>query len=109
MSASATTTDHEVIVTRVYDAPRELVFDAFTDPKHISNWWGPWGFTTTTHSMDVRPDGEWRYTMHGPDGTDYPNLTVYREIKRPERLVYTHGSERRGEPGEFHVTITLVD
>jgi len=59
--------------------------------------------------MDVRPDGEWRYTMHGPDGVDYPNLTVYHEITRPERLVYTHGAERRGEPSEFHVTITLVD
>ena len=59
--------------------------------------------------MDFRVDGEWRYTMHGPDGTDYKNLMVYHEIKRPERLVYTHGSEARGEPGEFHVTITLVD
>ena len=109
MSASATTTDREIVVTRVYDAPRGLVFDAFTDPKHISQWWGPRGFTTTTHSMDFRVDGEWRYTMHGPDGTDYKNLVVYHEIERPERLVYTHGSEMRGEAGEFHVTITLFD
>ena len=83
MTATRATTDREIIVTRVYDAPRELVFDAFTDPKHLSQWWGPRGFTTTTHSMDFRVGGEWRYTMHGPDGTDYKNLMVYHEINRP--------------------------
>ena len=109
MTATARTTDREVFVTRVYDAPRELVFQAFTDPKHLSRWWGPRGFTTTTHSMDMRPDGEWRYTMHGPDGTDYPNFSVYEEITPPERLVYTHSATHRGEPGEFRVVVTLVD
>ena len=110
MTATATTTDREIIVTRVYDAPRELVFDAFTDPKHISQWWGPNGASPRRLTRWMcEPDGEWRYTMHGPDGVDYPNLMVYHEIKRPERLVYTHGAERRGEPEEFHVTITLVD
>jgi uncharacterized protein YndB with AHSA1/START domain len=82
-SASSTTADREIVVTRVFDAPRELVFDAFTDPAHISNWWGPDGFTTTTHEMDVRPGGTWRFVMHGPDGVDYDNIIVYREITSP--------------------------
>lgn len=80
-----------IFTTRVFDAPRELVFDAWTDAKHISNWWGPRGFTTTTYEMDVRPGGKWLFDMHGPDGTDYPNEVVYLEVVRPERLVYTHG------------------
>lgn len=80
-----------IVGTRVFDAPRELVFDAFTDAKHISNWWGPRGFTTTTHEMDVRPGGKWLFVMHGPDGTDYDNEIVYLEVVRPERLTYTHG------------------
>src|SRR5689334_18469516 len=64
--------DREIVITRVIDAPRELVFAAFTDAEHISNWWGPNGFRTTTYEKDVRPGGVWRFTMHGPDGTDYP-------------------------------------
>jgi uncharacterized protein YndB with AHSA1/START domain len=60
--------DREIITSRVYDAPRELVFKAWTDPKHIARWWGPNGFTTTIHEMDVRPGGAWRFIMHGPDG-----------------------------------------
>lgn len=80
-----------IVGTRLFDAPRELVFDAFTDAKHVSNWWGPRGFTTTTHEMDVRPGGKWLFVMHGPDGTDYDNEIVYLEVVRPERLTYTHG------------------
>ena len=93
-----------ISATRVFDAPRELVFDAFTDAKHISNWWGPRGFTTTTHEMDVRPGGTWRFVMHGPDGTDYDNEIVYLEVVRPERLVYTHGPAPI-----FDVTITFKE
>ncbi|HEY8173448.1 MAG TPA: SRPBCC family protein [Dehalococcoidia bacterium] len=106
-SASSTTADREIVVTRVFDAPRELVFDAFTDPAHISNWWGPDGFTTTTHEMDVRPGGTWRFVMHGPDGVDYDNIIVYREITKPERLVYSHGDA--GVPDQFEVTATFAD
>ena len=90
--------------TRVFDAPRELVFDVWTDPNHIANWWGPRGFTTTTHVMDVRPGGEWRFIMHGPDGTDYDNEIVYLEVVRPERLVYTHGPAPI-----FDVTVTFTE
>ncbi|MEA2415096.1 MAG: hypothetical protein QOI58_1753 [Thermoanaerobaculia bacterium] len=90
--SSSDTASREIATTRVFDAPRDLVFDAWTSPEHIGQWWGPNGFTTTTHSMDVRPGGEWIFVMHGPDGTDYKNHIVYREVVRPERLVYDHVS-----------------
>jgi len=67
----------ELIAERLFDAPRELVFKAWTVPAIITNWWGPRGFSTTTHEMDFRAGGVWRFTMHGPDGTDYPNKIVY--------------------------------
>jgi uncharacterized protein YndB with AHSA1/START domain len=86
------TADREITATRVFDAPRELVFEVWTDPKHIAQWWGPNGFTNTIHSMDVRPGGVWDFIMHGPDGTDYKNRIIYREVVRPERLVYDHVS-----------------
>jgi uncharacterized protein YndB with AHSA1/START domain len=97
----------EIVISRVYDAPRELVFEAFTDLKHIDNWWGPRGFTTTTSQMDVRPGGTWLFMMRGPDGTDYPNLITYHEVSPPERLVYDHGDDR--DPRLFHVTVTFVE
>lgn len=99
--------DREIVVTRLLDAPRELVFDAFTDPAHVGRWWGPDGFTTTTQSMDVRPGGVWKFVMHGPDGTDYGNRIVYEEVLRPERLVYRHEGED-GDPVRFRTTVSLV-
>lgn len=103
------TADREIVLTRDFDAPRELVFRAWTDPQHLPQWWGPDGFTTTVHEIDVRPGGVWRYTMHGPDGTDYPNRVVYREISAPERLVYDHGDDVDDDPGMFHVTVTFTE
>ena len=85
-SAAEATSDREIVITREFDAPREVVWTAWTDAKQIKEWWGPRGFTTTTHVMDVRPDGVWRFVMHGPDGTDYPNRIVHTEIEKPERL-----------------------
>ncbi len=96
--------DREISAFRLYDAPRELVFDAWTRPEHVGKWWGPNGFTTTTHKMDVRPGGEWRFVMHGPDGTDYDNEITYLEVVRPERLVYDHGPVPR-----FRVTVAFED
>ncbi len=102
--------DREIVLSRVFDAPRELVFQAFTDPRQVGKWWGPNGFTTTTHEMDVRPGGVWRYIMHGPDGTDYKNKIAYHEVVRPERLAYSHGGDF-GDGGEeregFEVTVTF--
>ena len=104
---SGDTSDREITHSRVLKAPRETVWKAFTDATRISQWWGPNGFTTTTHEMDVRPGGVWRFIMHGPDGTDYKNNITYIEVVRPERLVYTHGDDDVGAQEPFHVTITF--
>ncbi|HWY44570.1 MAG TPA: SRPBCC family protein [Candidatus Sulfotelmatobacter sp.] len=105
----ASTAGREIAATRIFAAPRELVFSMYTDPKHIGNWWGPRGFTTTTEEMDVRPGGTWRFVMHGPDGRDYRNRIVYLEIDLPSRLVYKHDPEKGTEPVNFEVTITFAD
>jgi uncharacterized protein YndB with AHSA1/START domain len=103
----SSTADREIVTTRLIDAPRELVFEAWTDPKHVGHWFGPDGFTTITHSMDVRPGGVWRFTMRGPDGKDWPNVVTYEEVVPPERLVYVHGD---GEvPDMFRTTVTFED
>jgi uncharacterized protein YndB with AHSA1/START domain len=98
-----------LVTTRVFDAPRELVFAAWSDPNHLAQWWGPNGFTTTTHTFDKRPGGVWRFVMHGPDGRDYQNRITYDEIVKPERLVYHHGGADDVEPVQFHVTVTFED
>jgi uncharacterized protein YndB with AHSA1/START domain len=90
-------TDREIEITRVVAYPRELVWEAWTKPEHLVQWWGPKGFTNTFHEIDVRPGGVWRFDMHGPDGVDYPNLILFDEIARPERIAFMHGS---GDPDE---------
>ena len=109
ISSAAATADREIVITRVFDAPRELIWEAWTDPQHVAKWWGPNGFTTTTHAMELRVGGAWRFIMHGPDGVDYPNQIDYIEIARPERLVYNHGSGEPDDPGQFHVTVTFAE
>jgi len=101
------TSDREIAITRLLNAPRELVFEVWTSPKHVDKWWGPNGFTNTIYEMDVRPGGVWRYMMHGPDGTDYPNLVTYIEVVKPERLVYMHGDDN--DPEQFKVTVIFED
>ncbi len=91
---------------RLLDAPRELVWQVWTDAKHLANWWGPDGFSITSHAMRVAPGSRWDFTMHGPDGKDWENKIVYHEVVRPERLVYSHGDP--GDPDQFHVTITFA-
>ncbi|MGZ3754018.1 MAG: SRPBCC family protein [Mucilaginibacter sp.] len=86
------TSDRELLITRTLDAPVELVWEVWTDPKHISNWWGPNGFTTTISLMDVAPGGEWDLVMHGPDGTDYKNKSVFKEVIPFKKIVYEHVS-----------------
>ncbi|HJY16118.1 MAG TPA: SRPBCC family protein [Xanthobacteraceae bacterium] len=98
-----------IIGMREFDAPRELVFSAFTDPTHLARWWGPNGFTTTTSSFDLRPGGVWRFVMHGPDGRDYQNRITFEEVVRPERLVYRHGGGDDVEPVQLRQTITFED
>jgi uncharacterized protein YndB with AHSA1/START domain len=102
--------DRTIVTTRTFDAPRELVFAAWTDPKHLGQWWGPDGFTTTTRAIDVRVGGVWRFVMHGPDGRDYENRITFLEIVRPQRLVYSHGGgDENMEPVSFRTTVTFED
>jgi uncharacterized protein YndB with AHSA1/START domain len=102
------TSDREIVVSRLLNASRELVFQAFTDPQHVVHWWGPNGFTNTDREMNVRVGGVWRFTMHGPDGTDWPNRITYLEVIKPERLVYLHDDDSDSEGGQkFHVTVTF--
>ncbi len=82
----------ELSMSRTYRAPRDLVLRMFSDPEHLNNWWGPFGFRTTTHKMEFRPGGVWDFTMHGPDGVDYPNYIRYVETG-PDRIVYDHGTD----------------
>ncbi|HKZ97783.1 MAG TPA: SRPBCC family protein [Hyphomicrobiaceae bacterium] len=81
--------EREVIITRLFDAPRELVWKAWTEPRHMAAWWGPKVMTNPDCKMDVRPGGAWRIVMRAPDGTEYPVKGVYREIVAPERIVST--------------------
>jgi uncharacterized protein YndB with AHSA1/START domain len=102
------TADREIFITREFSAPRELVWEAMTNPKHVVNWWGPRGFTTTIEKMDFRVGGEWKHVMRGPDGVNYPNHSVFQEIVTPERIVFQHGGKREGGPGvSFESTWTF--
>lgn len=103
------TTDREIFLCRDFNAPRELVFDAWTRPEHIVQWWGPNGFTNTNQEMEVRVGGIWRVIMHGPDGTDYPNKVQYQEVVRPERLVYLHSDDVEQGGIHFRVSVTFAE
>jgi uncharacterized protein YndB with AHSA1/START domain len=109
-SAVAVTSDREIVLTRVFDATRELVWRAWTDPQHIVKWWGPNGFTDTIERMDVRPGGVWKHVMHGPDGTDYANDSRYLKVVKPERLVYSLAGGKKDAPAtSAEVTVTFEE
>lgn len=93
--------DRLLIVTRVIAAPRALVWRAWTAQGHIEKWWGPTGFTTTTHHRDLRAGGEWRFTMHGPDGRDYENRVVFDTIEEPRRIAFRHSGGGNTEKISF--------
>lgn len=99
---------NEYRLIRIYDAPVKDVWHAWTDLEQIAKWWGPRGFTITTLSKDLRTGGTWKYVMHGPDGTDYPNTTVYHEVEVGKRMVYDHGGNE-DQPPLFRVTVTFAD
>jgi uncharacterized protein YndB with AHSA1/START domain len=99
---------NEISITRVYDAPVETVWEAWADPQQAAQWWGPRGFTLTTHSKDLRPGGIWHYTMHGPDGTDYPNKAFYHVVETHRKLVYDHGGYD-DRPPLFRVTVLFFE
>jgi uncharacterized protein YndB with AHSA1/START domain len=104
MESKQSTKDRELLISRLLDAPRALVWEVWTNPAHIKEWWGPNGFTNTIHKMEVKPDGEWDLVMHGPDGTDYKNKSIFKEIVEPELIVYEHVSGPR-----FRATITFEE
>jgi uncharacterized protein YndB with AHSA1/START domain len=102
------TADREIVVSRVFNAPRALVFQAWSSHEHLAHWYGPDGFTITTHEMAFEPGGVWRFIMHGPDGRDYPNRVIFKEVVEAERLVYTHddGGEA-AVPVSFETRVTF--
>jgi uncharacterized protein YndB with AHSA1/START domain len=103
--SQASSADREIVTMRLIDAPRRLVFKAWTDPDHLARWWGPKGFTNTFHEFDPRPGGAWRLVMHGPDGVDYTNESVFRELVEAERIVFVHLRPMH----RFQVTATFAD
>jgi len=98
-TTAVNTSDREIVMSRVLTAPRELVWEAWTNPKHVANWWGPRGFTTTTKRHEFRVGGYWEHVMHGPDGTNYPNKSRFAEIVPLEKIVFSHGGGREEGPG----------
>ncbi len=100
---------NEIRITRIYDAPVARVWEAWTDPAQVAEWWGPRGFTITTIAKDLRPGGCWEYTMHGPDGKDWPNFTRYHEVVPLARLVYDHGASSADAAPMFRMTVTFRD
>jgi uncharacterized protein YndB with AHSA1/START domain len=104
--AQSATADREIVISRVISAPRELVFEAFTEVRHLSQWWGPEGFTTTTRAFEFSVGGEWDFVMHGPDGTDYQEWIFWTEIAPPERIALLHG-ESRDDPNAFESVVTF--
>jgi uncharacterized protein YndB with AHSA1/START domain len=97
-----------ISLSRVYNAPLQAVWEAWTVPEEVAQWWGPRGFTLTTHSRDLRTGGHWHYTMHGPDGTDYENTTQYLEVVPRQRMVYDHGGHK-DRPPLFRVTALFTE
>jgi len=104
--AQSATADREIVISQVIGAPPELVFEVFTEVRHLSRWWGPEGFTTTTRAFEFRVGGEWDFVMRGPDGTDYQEWITWREILRPERIAMLHG-ESRDDPNAFESVLTF--
>ena len=97
------TKDRELVITRTLNAPADLAWEVFTKPEHVANWWGPNGFTNTIYTMDVRPGGLWELVMHGPDGTDYKNKSIYKEIVPLKKIVFDHFNP------DFTTTIEFTD
>ena len=104
MNNQVVSSDCEIATRRILEAPRERVFDAFADPNRLTRWWGPKGFTSTFHEFDLRAGGIWRFVLHGPNGADYQNESVFVEIVKPERIVLDHVSDPK-----FQMTLTLDD
>lgn len=99
--------DRDIALSRVFDAPRELVYEVWTQPEHLAQWYGPDGFSITTYEMNFSVGGMWRFMMHGPDGTDYPNVIIFRKIVPNERLEFWHADDADKPAIEFNVVVTF--
>ena len=97
--------DREIVLSRVIDAPRDLVFSAWADPRHLPRWFGPAGFTVETKSIDLRVGGEWRFDMIAPDGKRYTNRMRFRRIESPRLIEFDHGADKDDDPGRFRTTV----
>jgi len=97
------TINREIVNTRIFDVPHYVLFEAWSHPEHLAAWWGPKGFTNTFHEFDFKSGGIWKFTMHGPDGIDYQNKSVFEEITKPEKIVFTHLKPMH----KFRVTATF--
>lgn len=95
----------EIVTERIFDHPREIIFNAWTDPRLLAQWWGPKGFTNTFNTFELKPGGIWDFVMHGPDGAAYHNQSVFAEIIKPERIIFNH----LGPAHKFQATITFDD
>jgi uncharacterized protein YndB with AHSA1/START domain len=112
MESKSSTHDKELLISRTLNAPVELVWEVWTKPEHIAQWWGPDGFTNTIHTMNVEPEGEWDFIMHGPDGANFKNRSIFKEVVPFKKIVFEHVShpwilatitfEERGE--QTHLT-----
>jgi uncharacterized protein YndB with AHSA1/START domain len=110
MSVAEAQGEREIVVMRVFEVPREMVFDAWADPKQLVQWFGPEGFTTTVEAFDFYEGGEWVQVMHGPDGTNYPCTAMFTEVQRPEVIAYFKRGGREGdEDVEFQSTVTFEE
>ncbi|MBP6012551.1 MAG: SRPBCC family protein [Alphaproteobacteria bacterium] len=98
--------DREIVIARIVDAPREMVFDAWTDPEQITEWFGPKGLTIETHEIDVREGGIWRFDMVGPN-VRYDNRMTFLRIERPYLIEVDHGHDKDDDPGKFRTLITF--
>ncbi|HEY6421173.1 MAG TPA: SRPBCC domain-containing protein [Candidatus Binataceae bacterium] len=110
-SAATELAERELVIERIFDAPRALVFKAWTEPERMAQWWGPRGFTMTSCKMDLRPGGAYRFEMRSPADTEHRTQGVFREIEEPERLVYTWAwVDAEGKSGhETLVTLTFAE
>jgi uncharacterized protein YndB with AHSA1/START domain len=106
-NTNASIAGNEIVISRLLNAPPELVFEAWIDPDHLAHWYGPNGFTITHKNIDLREGGSWTFIMHGPDGRNYPNKVYFLEIVKPERLVYKHAGEDDTEDVNFQTTVTF--
>jgi uncharacterized protein YndB with AHSA1/START domain len=99
----------EIILSRLVRAPRDIVFQAWTSPEKLGEWWGPKGFTITIESFYMETGGEWKFVMHSPDGVDYRNRVVFIEVLEPERISFSQSSDTDNDPDQFNTTVTFDD